>query len=268
MKIGTKIVAALLTSLTLSAATAFAAPRPVSEQIQILTQTANSGQEGGWFVSPEKDANWNRWFYSVTDLDQDGRLEIFKAKRRGENSAPELRCEELLDQGGRVWGLFFVGGSDVPDIMTSEAATAPAVFCEAAENRYHYIFLSSVRADEEAWDFIDTKVALTLSGDLQIEELALRKGKLPAPGSDWSERQFFLPAWVGAAAEGAPAGPPEEISAERYNNIAKERFPGARESFAAISWYRAEEIQRAIGLAELARTLENSYRAFADSGNP
>ena len=147
-----KTVSAFLASLALSA-TACAASLAPSEQVQILAVTVNHGQEGGWFVTPEKDKDWNRWFYAVTDLDHDGQLEIFKAKRGlsegGENIAPELRCEELNENGtGRRWGLFLVGGSDIPDIMTSESATAPMMYYEQESNDYHYVFITS---KEEDW---------------------------------------------------------------------------------------------------------------------
>ena len=260
-----KIVATLLTSLAFSATVA-AAPRSASEQIGIFAETANSGQEGGWFVSPERDANWNRWFYAVTDLDHDGRLEIFKAKRGGEGIAPEIRCEEFNENGGRTWGLFFAGGSDVPDIMTNESAAEPHVLYERADDRYHYIFVSSKELDEDEWDFVNTKVAVTLRGDLQIEELAMVKAKLPAPGSDLAERKFFLPGWLKVEAESGQVGTPEEIDAVRYANLEKERFPDAEETYAIISWYRAEEIWELIGLAKLPLVLENSYKAFLNSG--
>ena len=263
---GKKIMAAMLASLALSA-TAAAAPRPVSEQIQVLAQTVNSGQEGGWFVTPEKDASWERWFYTVTDLDHDGKLEIFKAKRGGDGIAPEIRCEELNESGeGRSWGLFLAGGSDVPDIMTSEAATAPSVLYEAADNRYNYIFLDSRRGGEES-EFITTKYALTLRGDLQVEELAFMEEKMASPYSDMAERQFFLPGWLKVEAESGQTGTPEEIDAERYANIAQERFPNAEKSFAQISWYRAEEIQKIIGLADLPQVLEKAYGVFDRSSN-
>lgn len=260
---GKKILSALLASLAISATAAASSFTP-SEQVRVLAQMADSGQEGGWFVSPGKDANWNRWFYAVTDLDHDGRLEIFKAKRRGEGIAPEIRCEELNDNcDGRTWGLFLAGGSDVPDIMTSEAATAPSVLYEAADNRYNYIFLDSRRGGEES-EFITTKYALTLRGDLQVEELAFMEEKMASPYSDMAERQFFLPGWLKVEAESGQTGTPEEIDAERYANIAQERFPNAEKSFAQISWYRAEEIQKIIGSAELPKVLESSYNAFAN----
>jgi hypothetical protein len=261
------LVAAILASLAISA-TAAAAPRSASEQIGIFSETVNSGQEGGWFVSPEKDANWNRWFYAVTDLDHDGRLEIFKAKRGGDGIAPEVRCEELNESGeGRSWGLFLAGGSDIPNIMTGEASANPAVIYEQENNDYHYIFMSSKQEDGDEWDFTDTKVALTLHGDLIVEELAMMKVKLPEPGSDLATRKFFLPAWLGVEAESGQTGTPEEIDVQQYADVALARFGADKTRGAEISWYRAEEIQKIIGLADLPQVLEKSYGVFARSNN-
>ena len=67
---GKKIISALLAGLALSA-TVCAAPRPASEQIQVLAQTVNSGQEGGWFVTSEKDGpRFGQYFqqYAVRPL--------------------------------------------------------------------------------------------------------------------------------------------------------------------------------------------------------
>ena len=269
---GKKIMAAMLASLALSATT-FAAPRPVADQIDILAKTMNSGQEGGWFVTPEKDVDWKRWFYAVTDLDHDGKLEIFKAKRGGKNDdgesvAPEIRCEELNESGeGRSWGLFFAGGSDVPDILTSEAATCPTVIYEQESNDYHYIFISSKKEDGDEWDFTDTKVALTMHGDLIVEELAMMKVKMPEPGSDMATRKFFLPAWLGVEAESGQTGTPKEIDVQQYADVALARFGADVERGAEISWYRADELRELIGLEKLPQILEYSYNAFAKSSN-
>ncbi|MBQ7515078.1 MAG: hypothetical protein IJS96_02245 [Schwartzia sp.] len=273
MKTGKKCLATLLATLALSA-TAYAAPLPPSDQAQILARMVNNGgQGGGWCVLPEQDKNWNRWFYAVTDLDHDGKLEIFMAKRGGENDdgemvMPEIRCEELNENGeGRSWGLFLAGNSDVPDIMTSEAATMPTMLYEPAANDYHYIFVSSRPADGDEWDFTDTKVALTLHGDLIVEDLAMMKVKLAEPGSDLATRKFFLPAWRSEGAESDPSGLPEEIDAQRYADIELARFGTEAGQTAAISWYRAEEIRALIGLAKLPQVLESSYKAFAKSVN-
>ena len=61
-------------------------------------------------------------------------------------------------------------------------------------------------------------------------------------------------------------GNAEEIDAECFANIESEHFPGAEKTYAIISWYRAEEIQKRIGSAELPKVLESSYNAFENSG--
>ncbi|MBQ8697910.1 MAG: hypothetical protein IJ521_02780 [Schwartzia sp.] len=250
------------------AATAYAANLAPSEQIQVLAHTVNSGQEGGWFVRPEHDANWNRWFYAVTDLDHDGRLEIFKAKRGGDGVAPELRCEELNDNcDARTWGLFLVGGSDVPDIMSGESSSAPMMYYEQASNDYHYVFVSSKEEAWDDWDFTDMKVALTLHGDLTVEELAFMKVKMESPYSDMATRKFFLPGWLKVEAESGETGTPEEIDLQRYADIELARFGVESGQETPISWHRAEEIQELIGLAKLPLVLENSYKTFLNGGH-
>ena len=262
-----KIISALLVSLTVSA-TAFAAELVPSEQIQVLAQMVNHGQEGGWFVTPEKDEHFDRWFYAVTDLDHNGRLEILKAKRGGDGIAPELRCEELNEScDKRTWGLFFAGGSDVPDIMSGESSSAPMMYYEQSSNTYHYVFVSSKEEPWDDWDFTDTKVALTLHGDLTVEELAFMKVKMADPDSDMATRKFFLPAWRSVEAESGETGTPEEIDLQRYADIELARFGVESGQEAHISWRRAEEIQELIGLAKLPLVLENSYKVFLDGRN-
>ena len=263
---GIKFISALLASLSISA-TAAASDFAPSEQVQVLARMVNHGQDGGWFVKPENDVNWNRWFYAVTDLDHDGRLEIFKAKRGGEGIAPEIRCEELNDScDRRTWGLFFAGGSDVPDIMSGESSSAPMMYYEQSSNDYHYVFVSSKEEDGNEWDFTDTKVALTLHGDLIVEDLAMMKMKMPSPGSDLAARKFYLPGWLKVEAESGQVGTPEEIDPQRYADIELARFGVESGQAAPISWYRADAIQELIGLAELPKVLESSYKTFLNGG--
>jgi len=197
--------------------------------------------------------------YRVSELN-----EIVKALVDG---APELRCEELNDDGpGRSWGLYFAGGTDVPDLLTGESAGNPVMLYAQAENAYHYIFVSTRSAADSGWDFTDTKYALTLRGDLLIEELASMKMKLGSPGSDLAERRFFLPAWRGTEAESGEIGTAQEISADRYAEIGQERFGPLPESPAFLLWLSAEEIRPLIGQPGLSSLLERSFRVFLDGG--
>ena len=261
-----KIISALLASLAISA-TAYAAEFAPSGQIQVLARMVNHGQDGGWFVRPEQDPNFDRWFYAVTDLDHDGRLEIFKAKKGGDGVAPELRCEELNDKcDQRTWGLFLVGGSDIPDIMSGESSSAPMMYYEQSSNTYHYVFISTKEYPWDDWDYTDTKVALTLHGDLAVEELAFMRVKMAEPGSDMATRKFYLPAWRNVEAESGETGTPEEIDLQRYADIELARFGVEAGQEAPISWRRAEEIWELIGLAKLPLVLENSYKTFLNGG--
>ena len=86
------------------------------------------------------------------------------------------------------------------------------------------------------------------------------------PYSDMAERKFFLPGWLKAEAESGETGTPEEIDVQRYADIELARFGAERGQEAPISWYRAEEIQKLIGLANLPRVLERSYKVFLNGG--
>ena len=95
----------------------------------------------------------------------------------------------------------------------------------------------------------------------------MMKVKMPEPGSDMATRKFFLPAWLSVEAESGQTGTPEEIDVQRYADVELARFGADKERGAEISWYRAEEIQKIIGLAELPQVLEKVYGVFDRSNN-
>ena len=150
--------------------------------------------------------------------------------------------------------------------MSSEAASMPMMYYEQSNNIYHYVFISSKEEDWDDWDFTNTKVALTLHGDLTVEELAFMRVKMAEPGSDMATRKFYLPAWRKVEAESGETGTPEEIDVQRYADIELARFGVEAGHEAQISWRRAEEIQELIGLAKLPLVLENSYKTFLNGG--
>lgn len=193
----TKRLGAILTGAMVFTSFALAAPMKEAHQIDILAQTAND--ENGWFVMPEQAGDWDKWCYAVTDLDRDGNWEIFKAKRGDWDSAPELRCEELIEgKWERHWGLFLVGGTDIPDILSGKEVSAPRTLHDRENNHYYYIFTETIHHGE--YETIVKQYAISLGGDLTVEELACEREELS--GYDGAiTRTFYLPGWLQIEAE-------------------------------------------------------------------
>ena len=260
MKKWKSLALATLTALTMAGAPAEAAPTPEeARQIDILARTATG--DSGWFAAPEKGEDWTRWMYTVTDLDHDGQLEIFKAKRGGDNAPPWLQCEEL-DAGKetRHYGIYFAGGTDIPDILSSESAGQATVLHDTSDDAYHYIFTEVKVLNEFARQ--NTLYALTLSGDLIVEELAALQGIESGYDGSLSFR-YYLPGWRKVEAEsGQPVPPPEEIDAERYRNITDERFPGCEKKVVLFMWLDGERLKATMDKGQGAALLAESYGWF------
>lgn len=259
-----RIVAWAVSALALAAflaAPAAAAPMKVEHQIDILGQTDKG--EDGWFVMPTRDLEWEQWCYAVTDLDHDGNLEILKAKRSAPGSAPELRCEELKEgKWERTWGVYYAGGTDIPDILTNaETASHPHVFHHPEENLYFYIFTDTRMNTEFA--SVTRQYNVCLNGDLQIEEMAFMTWQLS--GRDGTEtRRYYLPGWLEIEAESGSAEPPaKEIGEAEYLGIAKKHFPSAQESIATIKWIEAKDLLPHVMRGKAFPLLYDSYKAFS-----
>ena len=256
-------MAAMALAAGASAEAAGALSAEEARQIDVLARTASG--ETGWLSGPEQGAESRRWRYAVTDLDHNGQLEIFKAIQGGNNSTPWVQCEEL-DAGKetRHWGIYFAGGTDVPDILSSESAGQATMIRDAADGKYHYVFTTLKIIDEyEIWN---TKYALTLSGDLLAEELASMQ--VAKSGKDGSlSYRCYLPGWLKSEAESAaPPPPPEEISKDRYRAIKEERFPGSEKGVAVFLWLDDARVREALAEGSLSELLAESYVCFRDSG--
>ena len=255
MKLLKKTAAALCAALTISAA-ASAAPLAPELQVGILAETATG--ENGWFTEPEQDVNWQYWYYTVTDLDRDGKLEIFKARNGWGDIRAAVSCEELSEDGTRRFGeISFVEGTGCPSLLTGEPFGQPLALIDEENHSFHYIF--SERRYRNEFEWTDTKYALTFRGEtLEIEELACSACQLSGKEGGIT-RQTYFPLWR------APSGgeEPEKISERRYAAIEQERFPGCGQKNIALYWYNAETLHAAAAQGELPRALESAYLNFA-----
>ena len=249
----------LLMAAWLCAGVVSAAPLQVQEQLEILARTAKA--ENGWFVQPTQAADWNKWHYAVADLNHDGTLEILLAKAGSFDGTQELRCEEFNEgKWTRHGGIHLVGGSHMPDILTSEEAGQFTVLYDAQKKRYIYLFTETIMHGE--FEAVYTRYALWLNGVLQIEELGFSTWQLS--GYDGSVKQhYYLACWRTAATEGA-----QRISAKRYARLAEERFPNSVEKPAKIRWTKAEDLWPSIKSGKAYTMLEDSFVLFVKDKLP
>ena len=236
----------LMVAFTMSSVTA--APMRVEHQIDILAQSDKG--DDGWFVEPERDADWDKWCYAVTDLNHDGNLEILKAKSGFNDGEAYLECEELVE---RKWDrkrakIMLAGTAHVPDILTGESAGQPGVVHDTKDNRYYYIFLETIMHGEFESD--TSQYAICLDGDLYIRELATMNWQLS--GKDGTVKKKYYVA--------DPLR--KEVSEKRYINIVAEKFPGAVETSGQIHWLNAKEMLPFVKRGKIYNMLWDSYKVF------
>jgi len=239
-----------------SAGVVSAAPLQVQEQLDILARTAKGANS--WFVQPTQAGDWHKWHYAVTDLNHDGNLEILLAKAGSFDGTQELRCEELNEgKWMRYGGIHLVGGSHMPDILTGEDAGQLSVMYDDKEKRYIYLFTETIMHGE--FEAVHTRYALWLNGVLQVEELGFSTWQLS--GYDGTVKQhYYLPRWRATGTEGA-----QRISAKRYAQLGKERFPNSVEKPAKIKWIKAEDLWQSITSGKAYTILEDSVDVFVKS---
>ena len=245
---------------SVAATAALAAPMQQAHQIDILSQTGMGSK--GWFVTPAKDKDWEKWHYAITDLDHDGNVELFKAKEAGLDGAAYIQCEEMDAKTlERHWGVYLTGGSDYPDIFSApDSAKNPQIYANPGEGIYYYIF-DSVKWQTEFENTTKT-YAIRLIGDLLIDEFAIKKWQLS--GYDGTEtNHYYLPGWLNSDAENHTADqPPVEIDKSRYDNLLQEHLGGGQIQQGAIGWMDTKELLTQLQEKKSFNMLWDSYRAF------
>ncbi|BAL84954.1 hypothetical protein SELR_pSRC101470 (plasmid) [Selenomonas ruminantium subsp. lactilytica TAM6421] len=241
-------IGVVLAGLIMSMGIVSANPMNSQQQIDILAETGTGND--GWFVEPARDEKWGKWYYAVTDLNHDGNLEILKAKSGFYDDRPCLECEELTGQKGqrRKAVINPAGSAHVPDVLSSESSGKPIVIKEKGSKRYYYIFEEIVMHGEFESD--TSKYAVCLDGDLFIAELATKNWRLS--GKDGSVRNRY---YISDPLK-------EKVSEKRYNNIVRERFPGAVEKAGKIQWLSAGDVWVSIGKGNIGELLKKSYCNF------
>ena len=257
-----------------AALAAFASPVAAASlspavQTAVLARTAVGGDRGklwDWLRDPSGKLREDA-FFTVTDLDRDGQLEILGMKPQRGNEGPEISFQELLDEAGRFGsGRFMAGHSYLPDLLTVESFGQAEVLFDEGADRYRYVMPEITLLAHDGGDWMKTKTTWfslgSLGSELLVEELwtVIEEGD-----SRDSVARYYLPAWLGVEAESdQPIGEPEEVDLDQVLAYKEKRFPGYESAMVSFGWCTGAALEKAREEGRLAEQLLSSYRVFEE----
>lgn len=226
-------------SASQSEATAAAQP-DCSVQLQLLAE-----QAAVWAGDTELTAE--PYFYAVTDLDQNGRLELVQASCQGTGLYTYTQIWEVNADATEIAPCPFSApeGDSQPDLITDP----DAVYFDEAEHRYFYIFRDDIR--NGAAEYWQSRFALSLQdGTVQITLLTQSHSLYSADSS-------AVTTYTDAAGNA--------IDEAAYNTAAETAFVGLTPLHATIGWTDAAVSEQLAGLRSegIKAILERSWEGFS-----
>ncbi len=223
----------LLTSLSLGAATA-QAEGTVLGQTDIDKQVSLISSQ---IASLKQPVTQNQWYYTVTDLNHDGKLEFVAASQHPADRSVNLRVWEVNDAktGLTEAALKKDPNESFPDIMTDALDT----FHDTASNIWYYLFYDNVIISPT--EIYTIKTAFRMTGGVidyypyAIEHTVVKNGVREVSYTD---------------AAGAV------ISQQQYNAAGVNAFTNMARSNTRFQWLTADKLNDV-------HNLTNSYAVFA-----
>lgn len=203
----------------------------VSDQLRLISDC-----ESQW--KQEEYSEYDRWYYAVTDLDHNGRLEIFAAITQGTGVFTDGYLYEVSADGKTLQSCALPtdDGVSLPELIVSG--------CEGARNS----------ENGDCWYFIRD---ITKNGYAEFSEaivpVRLKDGTLTAEAIAWS--YTLAPDGKVETTYGTPAGP---ITQEDFENAQANFQAGMKPFTAHFDWFTFGE---AVNLVRL----EASYAAFEEA---
>ena len=175
-------------------------------------------------------------FYTVTDLDRNGRLELIAALKRGTDGSTVAKIAEMgtaLD-GADVLELPAGADNSLPALLTTEAK----VLADAKTGEVHYLL--------EDTEMNGAAVAAVSTGSLTLKDGKLSFVKVSAV--EYTEQR-------GLTIMNFTDGKGNQLSPDEYENAAANLYKGAEEGKVNFQWFTAEECTSA-------DVLKASYAVF------
>lgn len=205
------------------AASPSSAPATPSAEEQILLLLARRSE---WDCTDEEFTEYDRFSYAVTDLDHNGRLELFAARTQGSGVFTEGKlfevsadfsalapCTFVYDDGTECW--------DLPEVIINSVQT----FTDAASGLTQYIFLNT------------TKVGVTNDGAIEsgtsMNALSLRDGVVTVSRLGYLHALYYTESSDIRYYDAAD----NEITEAQYQSLAVDTFSSLTESSTQFGWF-------------------------------
>lgn len=190
-----------------------------------------------WECKLDYESSYDYYRYAVTDLDANGRLEIFAAITQGTGIYTSGRFFEVSESGDTLieYPLPANEYSCIPEVTVQSTVR----YTDSTKGETHYIFNDNTR--NGAAEFYNTVFAMTLKNGavsflpLGSYESISRDGNTPDEG------------WYDASGE--------RITKEQYDALADSFFAGCSASEAHFGWFGLRD-------GELSALLSASYKVF------
>ena len=173
----------------------------------------------------------NEWYYTVTDLDHNGKLEFVAACENPDTLATSLKVWEVHEGMTALaeCKLDVEEGKSFPDFLTDMADT----FHDTKTDAWYYLCYDTVISGENESSTYKTAVTLK-DKELSYSVFAVENAVVV----------FGLRHVAYTDANGAA------ISAEQYNDAGFNSFPGAEKSNTGFEWMKADKIKNLTGLTD------------------
>ncbi len=210
----------------------------VEKQIDVIMNNIDT-----WNLSTDEDI-YAPYGYAITDLDQNGRLEIIASSCQGTGIYTYSNYYEVNEglNGLNKIERNVEEGSSEADIMT----TAVKVYIDKSANEYHYIFSDLVKAG--AAEYYENKQDIVLKNGKLYEKVIAYKNTIYGNGNSNVTMKDAND---------------NEITAEDYAMIENRLFSNLELKIANIEWISTADVDfSSISDDELKNKLTESYEMF------